>query len=71
MATTAAPQKCYACDAKASGEADHDGQRKPACKRHRERALTECIYCTGQVGRGGLDIDGQAAHQVCHREACR
>lgn len=30
-----------------------------------------CCYCTGAIGRGKLDIDGEAAHATCHREACK
>lgn len=67
---------CYACDAEAVGQADHDGKRKAACARHANPSLpkvTACIYCDGTVRAGWVDVgfDGprHLAHAKCHREA--
>ena len=68
--------RCYACDAQATGTAEHGRRVVPACTRHRdpdrgEHLLKNCIYCDQPVRAGSLDIDGFYAHKKCHREACQ
>ena len=63
---------CYACDARATGAAEHRGTFVPACARHADpsiRAFAACIYCSGPVRSDSADIDGDFAHVTCHRAA--
>lgn len=70
--------KCYACDAEAVGQCDHNGKRKAACARHADRdlpSLRACVFC-GTPTRSGaifMNFDGpqKYAHVSCHKEASR
>jgi hypothetical protein len=64
--------KCYACDAPPVGLAEHGGENKPACTRHRWpsiRTYNACMYCHGP--RPLFDCDGTFHHMTCHVEASR
>ena len=52
----------------------------PECSSHKRPARPErasklhsgpnaCVYCTGPVSKGGLDVDGHPAHKKCHKLA--
>lgn len=70
--------KCYACDAAAVGQTDHNGERKAACGRHadpRLPKLTDCVFC-GTATRSGavfMNLDGpqKYAHAKCHLGATK
>ena len=69
--------RCYACGDKAAGFRDRrpeGGSLEPACRRHRDptiKTFEACMYCSGPVRRGSVDIDDEFAHKSCHEEASR
>jgi len=66
---------CYACDAKAVGFARRYilaayALEEPACKRHADPAIAiydACMFCSGPVRKGSVEIDGNFAHAKCMR----
>lgn len=78
---SAAPQvpffggRCYACDAKAVGFARHYvvaayALEEPACKRHADpsiKVFDACMFCSGPVRKGSVEVDGNFAHAKCMR----
>ena len=63
---------CYACGSRATGFRDRrpeGGSLETACSRHKDptvKTYDACMYCSGPVRRGSLDIDGTFAHKSCH-----
>lgn len=70
--------KCYACDADATGQTDHNGERKAACVRHADPKLPRldaCVYCGDNVRSGAVFLNmpdslQNYAHQKCYRADC-
>jgi hypothetical protein len=67
--------RCYACGAKGSGFRDRrpeGGNLETACARHRDpkiKTFEACMYCSGPVRKGSVEIDDDFAHKSCHKEA--
>ncbi len=75
--------KCYACDARASGWTCHEGaaggKLVRACARHQQKSdqeVSRCVYCGTATRKGSLSLDHddqgfpQYAHHKCHKDAC-